>query len=77
MEDLLDFFTDIQDPRSNCNQKHPLKTLIGTTLLASPSGIDSFSGFSDFRKPVALENQLHWRLDAVFNEHGEDGGCIS
>ena len=48
MEDLLDFFTDVQDPRSNRNQKHPLKTLIGTTLLASLSGIDSFSGFSDF-----------------------------
>lgn len=48
MEDLLDFFTDVHDPRSNRNQKHPLKTLIGTTLLASLSGIDSFSGFSDF-----------------------------
>lgn len=48
MENILNYFEGITDPRSNRNQKHPLKTLIGTTLLASLCGIDSFSGFSDF-----------------------------
>jgi predicted transposase YbfD/YdcC len=48
MENALKYFENIQDPRSVRNQKHPLMTLIGTTLLASLAGIDSFSGFADF-----------------------------
>ncbi len=48
MENALKHFKNIQDPRSIRNQKHPVMTLIGTTLLASLSGIDSFSGFADF-----------------------------
>ena len=48
MEDTLNYFKNIQDPRSIRNQKHPVMTLIGTTLLASLAGIDSFSGFADF-----------------------------
>lgn len=48
MYGALKYFSDIDDPRSLRNQKHPLITLIGTTLLASLSGIDSFSGFADF-----------------------------
>ena len=48
MEEALKYFKNIQDPRSIRNQKHPVMTLIGTTLLASLAGIDSFSGFADF-----------------------------
>ena len=48
MQEALKYFSDIDDPRSLRNQKHPLTMLIGTTLLASLSGIDSFSGFADF-----------------------------
>jgi predicted transposase YbfD/YdcC len=48
MQAALKYFENIQDPRSSRNQRHPLPTLIGTTLLASLAGIDSFSGFSDF-----------------------------
>lgn len=48
MENALKHFKNIQDPRSIRNQKHPVMMLIGTTLLASLSGIDSFSGFADF-----------------------------
>lgn len=48
MHGVLKYFSDIDDPRSLRNQKHSLVTLIGTTLLASLSGIDSFSGFADF-----------------------------
>jgi hypothetical protein len=48
MKNALSCFETIQDPRSVRNQKHPLMTLIGTTLLASLAGIDSFSGFADF-----------------------------
>ncbi len=48
MHGALKYFTDIDDPRSPRNQKHPLFMLIGTTLLASLAGIDSFSGFADF-----------------------------
>ena len=50
MQGALKYFTDIDDPRSPRNQKHPLFMLIGTTLLASLAGIDSFSGFADFRE---------------------------
>ena len=42
------YFTDIDDPRVLRNQRHPFMMLIETTLLASLSGIDSFSGFADF-----------------------------
>lgn len=48
MQEALKYFEKIDDPRSVRNQKHPLITLIGTTLLASLAGIDSFSGFADF-----------------------------
>lgn len=42
------YFASLEDPRSLRNQKHPLITLVGTTLLAALSGIDSFSGIQDF-----------------------------
>ena len=48
MNDVLKYFENVSDPRSVRNQKHPFITLIGTTLLASLAGIDSFSGFADF-----------------------------
>src|SRR6185312_9921327 len=48
MQNALSCFETIPDPRSVRNQKHPFMTLIGTTLLASLAGIDSFSGFADF-----------------------------
>lgn len=48
MENALEYFKNIKDPRSVRNQKHPVMTIIGTTLLASLAGIDSFSGFADF-----------------------------
>ena len=48
MDDTLKYFSNLQDPRSFRNQKHPLRTLIGVSLLASLGGIDSFSGFADF-----------------------------
>lgn len=48
MENALKHFKNIQDPRSIRNQKHPVLMIIGTTLLASLSGIDNFSGFADF-----------------------------
>src|SRR3990167_3688983 len=48
MENVLQYFENLQDPRSPRNQKHPFMTLIGTSLLASLAGIDSFSGFADF-----------------------------
>jgi len=42
------YFSQLTDPRSLRNQKHPLQTLIGTSLLAALCGIDSFSGIQDF-----------------------------
>ncbi len=48
MSGALKCFEKIQDPRSERNQKHPFMMLIGTSLLASLAGIDSFSGFADF-----------------------------
>jgi len=48
MEKVLKYFETISDPRSPRNQRHPFMTLLGTSLLASLAGIDSFSGFSDF-----------------------------
>jgi predicted transposase YbfD/YdcC len=48
MEGIFDIFKGITDPRSWRNQKHSMIAIIGTSLLASLSGIDSFSGFADF-----------------------------
>ncbi len=47
-ETLSTYFASLEDPRSLRNQLHPLITLIGTSLLACLSGIDSFSGIQDF-----------------------------
>lgn len=47
-ETLAPYFESLDDPRSPRNQRHPLLTLIGTSLLAVLSGIDSFSGIQDF-----------------------------
>lgn len=49
MEDTLGkYFSSLEDPRSLRNQRHPFITLVGTSLLAALSGIDSFSGIQDF-----------------------------
>ena len=42
------YFEDVDDPRSQRNQRHSFITLIGTTFLSVLSGIDSFSGMQDF-----------------------------
>ncbi|MDQ5884168.1 MAG: hypothetical protein QG556_507 [Pseudomonadota bacterium] len=47
-ETLATYFESLEDPRSLRNQRHPLITLVGTSLLAALSGIDSFSGIQDF-----------------------------
>lgn len=47
-ETLGAYFAGLEDPRSRRNQRHPLVTLMGTSLLAALSGIDSFSGIQDF-----------------------------
>ncbi len=44
----------------NSTRTHPLKTLIGTILLASLCGIDSFSGFYDFTECHYEELQEHF-----------------
>lgn len=48
MENALKYFEEIEEPRSIKNQKHPIMILLGTSLLGSLAGIDSFSGFADF-----------------------------
>jgi hypothetical protein len=48
MEHALQHFNNIHDPRSIRQQQHPVLMIIETTLLASLSGINSFSGFADF-----------------------------
>lgn len=42
------YFEDVDDPRSQRNQRHSFITLIGSTFLSVLSGIDSFSGMQDF-----------------------------
>lgn len=49
MKDTIShYFEALEDPRAMRNQRHPLVTLIGTSLLACLSGIDSFSGMQDY-----------------------------
>jgi len=47
-ETISHYFSSLEDPRSYRNQKHPVMTIIGTSLLSVLSGIDSFSGMQDF-----------------------------
>jgi predicted transposase YbfD/YdcC len=47
-EQLSVYFSGVEDPRSQGNQRHPFETLIGTSLLAALAGIDTFSGIQDF-----------------------------
>lgn len=62
MEDSLNYFKNVQDPRSARNQKHSFITIIGTTLLASLAGIDSFSGFADFAECHLEELEKHFKF---------------
>ena len=62
MEHALKYFENIQDPRSLRNQKHPFLTLIGTSLLASLAGIDSFSGFADFTESHFEGLEKHFKF---------------
>ena len=55
MERALQHFKNIHDPRSIRQQQHPVLMIIGTTLLAILSGIDSFSGFADFTEAHIAE----------------------
>ena len=47
-ETLGTYFERLEDPRSARNQRHDFMTLVGTSVLAALSGIDSFSGIHDF-----------------------------
>jgi predicted transposase YbfD/YdcC len=62
MNSALEYFKNIKDPRSVRNQKHPIMTIIGTTLLASLAGIDSFSGFADFSESHFDELKNHFEF---------------
>jgi predicted transposase YbfD/YdcC len=49
MKDTLGvYFSGLEDPRSIRNQRHFFITLVGISLQAALSGIDSFSGIQDF-----------------------------
>ena len=48
MQALLESFSDLPDPRSPRNQKHPFLSLICIGILGAIAGIDSFSGLGDF-----------------------------
>ena len=69
MEFALKYFEEITDPRSLRNQKHPLRTLIGTRLLASLAGIDSFSGFADFTEAHVEELQAYFDFSHGLPSH--------
>jgi predicted transposase YbfD/YdcC len=62
MKEALSYFSNISDPRSSRNQRHSLMTIIGTTLLASLSGIDSFSGFADFSEAHLEELEKYFEF---------------
>jgi hypothetical protein len=55
MRDSFNYFANIQDPGSNRNQRHPLRTPNGTSLLSSLGGMDSFSGMADFTEAYREE----------------------
>lgn len=62
MEEILKYFENVSDPRSYRNRKHSFETIIGTTLLASLSGIYSFSGFADFTEAHIEELQKYFEF---------------
>lgn len=69
MNNALKYFETIQDPRSIRNQKHPFMTIIGTSLLASLSGIDSFNGFAEFTEAKLEELQEYFDFPAGAPSH--------
>lgn len=54
--DLQRFFSNMEDPRAERNQKHPFLSLICIGLLGVLAGIDSFSGLADYVE--SYEEQL-------------------
>ena len=69
MQEALNYFANIQDPRSNRNLKHPLRTLIGTSLLASLGGIDSFNGMADYTEAYLEELSDYFDFPAGAPSH--------
>ena len=70
MEEILGhYFKDVDDPRSLRNQRHSLMALIGTTLLAVLSGIDSFSGMQDFVEMHFDELSKYFNLTSGVPSH--------
>lgn len=66
---LEKYFDNVDDPRSARNQRHPFMTLVGTTLLAVLSGIDSFSGMQDFTEMHFDELKQYFNLSAGVPSH--------
>lgn len=58
MKDTLEYFKNVKDPCSDRNKKHPIMTLIGTTLLTGLAGIDSFSEFPDYTESHRTKGSL-------------------
>ncbi len=49
MKEMIEsYFAKLDDPHSARNQRRRFTTLIGTSLLTTLCGIDSFSGIQDF-----------------------------
>lgn len=59
---LATIFKEVEDPRSCRNQKHPLISIIGISLLAALSGVDSFSGMADFVEAHFEDLKSHFEL---------------
>lgn len=69
MRTALEYFENVSDPRSIRNQRHPFSMLIGTSLLASLAGIDSFSGFADFTEAYSEKLKEHFDFPGGLPSH--------
>lgn len=63
------YFNQVNDPRSIRNQRYNFITLIGTSLLAMLSGVDSFSGMQDYTECHKLEIQKYFNLQNGVPSH--------
>ena len=63
------YFDNVSDPRSQRNQRHNFIMLIGTSLMAMLSGVETFSGMQDYVECHAEEIIKYFNLSGGVPSH--------
>ena len=79
IEDIVDYFDELEDPRTSINLKHPLVSVVVIAMrgvLAGAHGPTAIARWGKIKKQFArairshwgIENGCHWSLDMIYRE---------